>query len=44
MVEIANTPAEHIESFHAALNVVARERKYLTMLEAFPLPETREYD
>ncbi|ESX80096.1 MULTISPECIES: GNAT family N-acetyltransferase [unclassified Mesorhizobium] len=43
MVEIANTAAEHIESFHAALDVVARERKYLTMLEAFPLPETRDF-
>lgn len=43
MVEISDTVAEHIESFQAALDVVARERKYLTMLEAFPLPETRDF-
>ncbi|MER8369615.1 GNAT family N-acetyltransferase [Mesorhizobium sp. M0306] len=43
MAEIVNTAVEHIESFHAALDVVARERKYLTMLQAFPLPETRDF-
>lgn len=30
---------EHIESFHAAVDVVARERKYLAFLEAVPLEE-----
>ncbi|HEY1944854.1 MAG TPA: GNAT family protein [Roseiarcus sp.] len=34
---------EHIESFHRALDTVARERKYLTFLEAPPLPQTREF-
>jgi RimJ/RimL family protein N-acetyltransferase len=33
----------HIDSFHRALDSVARERKYLTMLEATPLPETRDF-
>jgi RimJ/RimL family protein N-acetyltransferase len=34
---------QHVESFHRALDTVARERKYLTLLEAPPLPETREF-
>jgi RimJ/RimL family protein N-acetyltransferase len=34
---------QHIESFHRALDIVAREPKYLTLLEAPPLPETREF-
>ena len=42
-VEIIATSAEHSDSFHAALDAVARERKYLTMLEAFPLAETRAH-
>ena len=33
----------HIESFHRALDTVARERKYLTLLEAPPLEETRKF-
>jgi RimJ/RimL family protein N-acetyltransferase len=33
----------HIEGFHRALDVVARERKYLTLLEAPPLEDTREF-
>ena len=43
MVEISVTAEEHIQGYHAALDVVARERKYLTMLEAFPLAETRDF-
>jgi RimJ/RimL family protein N-acetyltransferase len=35
--------AEHIESFHRALDTVARERKYLVLLEAPPLPQLREF-
>jgi ribosomal protein S18 acetylase RimI-like enzyme len=42
-IEIVKTTQGHIESFHHALDVVAKERKYLTMLEAFPLPDTREF-
>lgn len=42
-IEITATTVGHIKSFHAALDTVARERKYLTMLEAFPLPETRDF-
>jgi len=34
---------EHIESFHRALDTVARERKYLTLFEAPQLPQTREF-
>ncbi len=34
---------EDIESFHRALDAVARERKYLTLLEAPPLAETRDF-
>ncbi|TIX88784.1 GNAT family protein [Rhizobium sp. P44RR-XXIV] len=33
----------HVEGFHKALDIVAREREYLTMLEAFPLEETRTF-
>lgn len=42
-VEIVATAAQHIEGFHRALDTVAKERKYLTMLEAFPLADTREF-
>ncbi len=34
---------EHIESFYRALDLVARERKYLTLLEAPPLQQTRDF-
>ncbi|QPC95034.1 GNAT family N-acetyltransferase [Mesorhizobium sp. INR15] len=34
---------EHIESFHRALDVVARERRYLPFLEAPPLEQTRAF-
>src|SRR5580658_1678316 len=40
---IAPMAPEHIESFHRALDTVARERKYLTLLEAPPLPHVREF-
>lgn len=33
----------HIESFHRALDTVARERRYLAFLEAPPLPATRDF-
>ena len=33
----------HIESFHHALDTVARERRYLTFLEAPPLESTRDF-
>ncbi|MDM9644383.1 GNAT family protein [Rhizobium sp. S163] len=33
----------HIESFHQALDTVARERRYLTFLEAPPLESTRDF-
>jgi len=44
-MDIAIVPKrpEHIESFHRALDIVARERKYLTLLEAPPLTQTREF-
>lgn len=42
-ITIVPIAADNVESFHAALDSVARERKYLTMLEAFPLPETRDF-
>ncbi|MFS8045743.1 N-acetyltransferase family protein [Rhizobium sp. BR 314] len=34
---------EHIEGFHKALDTVAREREYLSMLEAFPLEQIRAF-
>jgi RimJ/RimL family protein N-acetyltransferase len=44
-MDIAIVPIapEHIEGFHRALDVVARERKYLTLLEAPPLEQTRQF-
>jgi len=40
---IVPTSAEHIEGFHAVVDRVARERRYLAMLKAFPLEETARY-
>ncbi|MBM7048164.1 MULTISPECIES: GNAT family N-acetyltransferase [Rhizobium] len=42
-ITILPIASEHIEGFHKALDTVAREREYLTMLEAFPLEETRAF-
>ena len=42
-IQVVATTSDHIESFHQALDTVAKERRYLTMLQAFPLPETREF-
>lgn len=42
-VEIRPITAEDIEGFHRAVDVVARERKYLAFLEAPPLASAREF-
>ena len=42
-VEIRPITPDDIEGFHRAVDVVARERKYLTFLEAPPLASTREF-
>jgi RimJ/RimL family protein N-acetyltransferase len=42
-IVVAPMSLQYIESFHRALGAVARERKYLTLLQAPPLPETREF-
>jgi len=42
-ITIAPIAPEHIESYHRAVDAIARERKYLTMLEALPLPQTRDF-
>lgn len=42
-IRIEPIAAAHIDSFHRALDVVAREKKYLSMLEATPLPDTRAF-
>ena len=34
---------DHVEGYRRALDVVARERKYLTMLEAQPEPDTLHF-
>ena len=34
---------DHVEGYRRALDLVARERKYLTMLEAQPEPETLRF-
>lgn len=42
-IAIIPTSPERIESFRRALDVVARERKYLALLEAPPLTQVREF-
>jgi RimJ/RimL family protein N-acetyltransferase len=42
-IRIEPISAEHVEGFHKALDTVAREREYLSLLEAFPLDETRAF-
>ena len=42
-VDIIPICLEHVESFHAALDVVARERRYLALTEAPPLESTRAF-
>jgi ribosomal protein S18 acetylase RimI-like enzyme len=41
--EIAPIAQDHIESFHRALDFVARERRYLSFLEAPPLESVRAF-
>jgi hypothetical protein len=42
-VAIVAITAEHILGFRDTLDVVARERKYLAMLEAPPIEQTRQW-
>jgi RimJ/RimL family protein N-acetyltransferase len=42
-IVIVSIREEHIDSFHAALDVVARERRYLTMLAAPPIELARQF-
>ncbi|WP_426531693.1 N-acetyltransferase family protein [Bradyrhizobium sp. McL0615] len=42
-VEIVPITQDHIESFHEALDFVARERRYLSFLEAPPLESVRAF-
>ena len=41
--QIVPIAKEHISGFHAAIDVVARERTYLAHLEAPPFEETRRF-
>jgi ribosomal protein S18 acetylase RimI-like enzyme len=41
--EIVPITEEHIPGFHGTVDVVAREKKYLTFLEAPPLEATTEF-
>jgi len=43
MIEIVPVAPVHIDSFHRALDLVARERRYLAMLEAPPIEEFRDF-
>jgi hypothetical protein len=40
-IRIVPIAAQHVEAFHRALDLVARERKYLAFLEAPPFEATR---
>ena len=42
-VEIVPITQDHIESFHRSLDFVARERRYLSFLEAPPLESVRAF-
>ena len=42
-VEIVPITQDHIESYHRALDFVARERRYLSFLEAPPLESMRAF-
>ncbi len=42
-IKIIPISEEHIESFHSCLDSVARERKYLGGVYAFPMESTREF-
>jgi RimJ/RimL family protein N-acetyltransferase len=42
-IEILPIREEHIASFHATLDVVARERTYLALLQAPPFESTQEF-
>jgi ribosomal protein S18 acetylase RimI-like enzyme len=41
--QIVSIAEEHIPSFREAVNVVAREKKFLALLEAPPLEDTRRF-
>jgi len=43
MVEIVPITLAHIESFHRTLDLVARERRYLSFVQAPPLESTRAF-
>ena len=43
MIEIAPIAPAHIESFHRLFDTIARERRYLTALEAPPLESFRSF-
>jgi ribosomal protein S18 acetylase RimI-like enzyme len=42
-IEIVPIAEGHIEGFHRALDIVARERRYLAFLEAPPIEATRAF-
>ncbi len=43
LIEIVPMTVELIESFHRALDAVAGERKYLAIVEAFPVEAMRAF-
>ena len=43
VVKIVPIGIEHVEGFHAALDLVAREKKYLAWFEAPPIETTRAF-
>ena len=42
-IEIVPITLDHIDGFHRALDIVARERRYLAFLEAPPIESTRAF-
>ena len=43
VIEIVPITQGHIEGFHKTLDIVARERRYLSFLEAPPFESTRAF-
>ncbi len=43
MIEIVPITTDHIDSFHRTLDFVARERRFLALMEAPPIESTRAF-
>ena len=42
-IRIVTATEQHLDGFHAALDTVARERRFIGLTQAFPLPATAAF-